>query len=322
MAIQFHLTNKCNLRCKHCYQGNYQGITMSLDDFKLSLDRILPYHNQNIPTSQIAITGGEPFIIPNILDYIEYAATKFEKVVILTNGLFLTDEICKELKKIKNFKTIQMSLEGTKDINDKIRGKGVYDKVLEKIELLAKYNINSSISCTINTYNYNIIDKLYYDLNNTSLNVLWFDRCIPFKTNEYLDLDQFAEFILKLKKIKNSYIEGKTKLMPLNRRALQYFAENKSITEIYNCGAGTRILIIMENGDIMPCRRLNYRIGNIFKESIESIMKRNKDFIDSIHKIPDDCTSCTFSNYCRGGLKCLTFNKYNDFNHKDINCVL
>ena len=71
MNIQFHLTNLCNLRCKHCYQGEYNPEMISLSDFKAILDKTRDFFSLiGDPLYSIALTGGEPLCVPHFEDYL------------------------------------------------------------------------------------------------------------------------------------------------------------------------------------------------------------------------------------------------------------
>lgn len=322
MRIQFHLTNRCNLRCSHCYQDNYDNDIISLENFKYIIDKSIAFFNPDIYDDfNLTLTGGEPLLIPNFTEYLQYIDDKVSHLSILTNGLLLTEDMCNFISNMNTNVSVQMSLEGPKEINDSIRGEGVYDKVIESIKLLDQHSIRASISCTIAQYNYNHIKELYYDLNDkTNLGLLWFDRCIPFKNVTGVTTEQFREFINDLKYIRNQYKLGETTVLPAYNRALQFFARD-NIMNCYQCTAGTFGFTVMPNGDVMPCRRLNKVIGNALYEKWENILEDNRELLDNIDKIPDDCLNCEYGNDCRGGLKCLTYHTYNDFNHKDVNCL-
>ena len=76
-----------------------------------------------------------------------------------------------------------------------------------------------------------------------------------------------------------------------------------------NCGvADGRIIVILPNGDVLPCRRLPIKIGNLYEKSLEEIYYnplyeswRNKEDINK------DCLSCQNYNNCFGGAKCVTY---------------
>lgn len=91
----------------------------------------------------------------------------------------------------------------------------------------------------------------------------------------------------------------------------------------YGCTAGSTLLTIMENGDLVPCRRLPIVVGNLLKDNMYELYQNNK-ILNNLRKnnIPDECQLCEHAEMCHGGLKCLTYSLYHDLNHKDIGCNL
>ena len=71
-----------------------------------------------------SITGGEPLMNPEflfqLLDYLENR--NVDRIDLLTNGTLLTDNIIDKLKQYKKLRRLQLSLEGLRETNDKIRG--------------------------------------------------------------------------------------------------------------------------------------------------------------------------------------------------------
>ncbi len=60
-GFQWHITNKCNLRCLHCYQEDYAGDKeLNLVDLKSIVDEIVITLAKWGKRGDIAITGGEP----------------------------------------------------------------------------------------------------------------------------------------------------------------------------------------------------------------------------------------------------------------------
>lgn len=326
MNIQFHLTNQCNFRCKHCYQNQYNVDTISIEDYKYILDKTKEYMEKaNNALFHISITGGEPFLVSNLYEYVSIASEYFKDIAILTNGSLINeDSLCKLADDNPNLNRIQISLEGPEEINDEIRGKGSFKKITAAIPIIEKANLISSVSCTISSYNYNRIQELYDSLINLPVppTRLWFDRCIPFKSTDILTPDQFKVFLEEIRAIKTKYKETNAKTIPVSGRALQFLWDPKKMQFPYACGAGMRHFTVMPNGDLMICRRLNFPVGNLLTEDWEDIMNRISPTIKEIHSSPDDCKSCQYKIICNGGLKCLTYSKFKNFNHKDVNCPL
>ena len=316
---QIHLTNNCNLKCLHCYQDSYSNPVMGIDNYKLLINEL-----KTNGVSSISLTGGEPFTIKNFKDYLDLSVNNFDSIAILTNGLLINDNICEYLinasKKVKIF--VQVSLEGPKKINDLIRGEGTFDKITKSIDFMKSKGVPFVVvSCTIAPYNYNRLDELYFYLNdNTKADCIWFDRLIPMKQEDYISIDQFKTVLNQLRSIETLYDSNITRVKIRRIRALQFLATKENTC--YKCAAGVGTITVMPNMDIMLCRRLNFPVGNLLDKSLSEILISSKDLINQVHSVPNDCKSCKYAEKCNGGLKCLTYNKYHDFNHKDINCFI
>ena len=322
-VLQWHLSEACNLKCKHCYQEDH--VPMQLSYEKL-LDILNQYRNllkKMKMRGHINLTGGEPLCSPHffkILDEFKKDSDLYS-FSILTNGTLLTSE---NIKKIASYKPeyVQVSLEGGKKVNDYVRGDGVYKKVGEAIKLLKKYGIYTSLSFTATKLNYKEFPKVVKYACKCGVDTVWSDRFIPLgseydkeftmgleETKEYLDIMSRERRYLKSK-------HSKTNIAMY--RALQFLKTNDFG---YACSAGRSLLTVMENGDLVPCRRMPIVVGNLLKDDMYDLYKKNK-ILKKLREdtTPDDCKKCEHAKRCSGGLKCLTYALYGDLNHKDVGC--
>lgn len=88
-ALHFELTNKCNLRCKHCYNIDY----LTSDASELSFDEIKKIIDiaKSLGCNDIGLSGGEPFMHKDIMKIIDYVSEY--PIHILTNGLLINQSI-------------------------------------------------------------------------------------------------------------------------------------------------------------------------------------------------------------------------------------
>ena len=75
ITLQWHITERCNLRCAHCYQTDYQGKDMPLEDMELVLDQfrelLMSFTRRTGAThGHINITGGEPVLCQDLFSLI------------------------------------------------------------------------------------------------------------------------------------------------------------------------------------------------------------------------------------------------------------
>lgn len=134
--IEFTLTTKCTLQCKHC--SNYMPFInpnehsfISIEDFKIQLNNLL---NAVYKVKNLILIGGEPLLVKNLHEYLDFAAgkRKIEKVWIITNGTLTMDEKLIEVsKKYRNKVIINIS---NYSKNEKLQRKLKHEKLFTQIK--------------------------------------------------------------------------------------------------------------------------------------------------------------------------------------------
>ena len=324
ITLQWHLSEACNLRCKHCYQENHVPVQLPYKDLLKILNQYRKLLKETGCLGHINLTGGEPLFCPHLFKLLdEFKKDKdLYSFAILTNGTLLTDETAKKLASYDPW-FIQVSLEGGKKTNDFVRGEGTYEKIGEAIKLLRKYNVWVSVSFTATKLNYKELPDVVDYVEKMGGSAVWSDRYIPLgdqrdsdfvmsrkETQEWLDI--------MYDKRKQQKEEGKKTIVSM-LRALQFTRSNE---EPYECSAGWGLLTVMENGDIVPCRRMPILVGNIHTDEMIDVY-RNHPVIQDLKKrsIPIGCMKCKYANDCRGGLRCLTYALTGDYKLKDPGCA-
>jgi radical SAM protein with 4Fe4S-binding SPASM domain len=168
--VYMKLTPNCNLRCVMCGQYGDKGVMksiaaeesrkiLSLDEYKKIVDEIAPQR----PVTYL--WGGEPFLYPDLIPLARYMVQKGLYVSVNTNGT-LMEKHAEDIVRDK-WSTIFVSLDGFRDTNDAMRGKGAYDKVIagfkainrEKEKQKQKYPLLGVVT-TVTNMNYLDLDKL------------------------------------------------------------------------------------------------------------------------------------------------------------------
>ena len=322
--LQWHLSENCNLKCLHCYQESHKPIQLKYEELVDIYNQFKELLKKLKMKGHINITGGEPLCNPHlfkILDLIK-KDQDFITFSILTNGTLITEEIAKKIKSYNPY-YVQVSLEGGKKTNDYIRGKGTYNKIAKGIVNLRNQDIFTSISFTATKLNYKEFPKVVKYARKYDVNNVWSDRYIPLGDSEDKDLalnyKQTREYLSIMSKERNKLKKIKNNNTTISMyRALQFQMTNDFA---YGCTAGDSLLTVMENGDLVPCRRMPIVVGNLFEKKMYDLYKNN-EVLKKLreYQIPDECKNCEDSESCHGGLKCLTYAIFNDLNHKDIGC--
>lgn len=152
-VIAFEILERCNLYCDFCVRSaSYQlsGI-LSPDRFEARASKAKDAFQQ---LDLVALTGGEPFLHPDIQEIINIAQQMATKVCITTNGTILKEENFQFMSRLQNFHLI-ISIDGpSADIHDLVRGKaGTFDKLLQFTALCQQYGIPFLVNMTVNEKN-------------------------------------------------------------------------------------------------------------------------------------------------------------------------
>jgi hypothetical protein len=87
-------TAKCNLHCEGCYRANVNQ-HKSLEEVAEELDVFERYRN----VDGVSIAGGDPLTHPRVVDIVRMVAERGRKPILNTNGLALTEDLLKDLKR-------------------------------------------------------------------------------------------------------------------------------------------------------------------------------------------------------------------------------
>ena len=135
LSLTFQLTRGCNLRCVYCSEP--PGIkTRKYKEMIGMLDKLKGMR-------RIILSGGEPMLYTHFWEILEYARNKFEKVVLSTNGVYITRDNVGRLKDLVDY--IDITVDGPRRQHNNIRGN--YDAVLKGVIHVASAGIPFSTIC-------------------------------------------------------------------------------------------------------------------------------------------------------------------------------
>jgi MoaA/NifB/PqqE/SkfB family radical SAM enzyme len=169
-SISLTITNYCNLRCKMCGQWSEHGYVrqnketlkheMSLNDWKRVVDE-LALHG----VRSLLLRGGEVFLVPGIIELLEYIHEQAMFISIDTNGTLLS-QFAGDIVRIGGIH-MTISVDGTEAVHDSIRGMpGAFRRIKEGLAVLngldapGRARISRSICFTISQYNYHVLGSM------------------------------------------------------------------------------------------------------------------------------------------------------------------
>lgn len=314
---QLIITNMCNSRCKHCniwkkYRDNPELLKNELttkEVFRL-IDEL-----KDLDVSTMSISGGEPLLRKDLFQIIEKIKNDTNiQLNITTNGILLNENTSRKLVGL-GLDSINISLDGTEEIHDRIRGLKIFSKIIsniEKIEQIKKeldYNrpiIN--ISSVITSYTYSIVKlydflKKHFDVNHgfgsliSTGEIYNLDKSTSIKNINTLkptDEDLYR-FIKELKK--RNFNEKYLKYFELMRK--YNIGAFRFPSFFHPCLAGLFNIVITEIGNVLPCCTWydGGVVNNIRNNSLRQIWY-SKDFRMKRKMIfHGKCPSCWIGTY-------------------------
>jgi len=151
LAISWKITNRCNGSCLYCV-GSKNGPELDTGQVKYVIDQL-----SSGGVRFISFTGGEPLLRSDIGDIISYSRNKGIKVKLNTNGYLLRDRI----DELKGVNLIQLSLDGKEEVNDLMRGRGSFKKILQGLDKAKEMGIEVFINSVLSRFNIEYLDDIF-----------------------------------------------------------------------------------------------------------------------------------------------------------------
>ncbi|MBP0979563.1 MAG: thioether cross-link-forming SCIFF peptide maturase [Oscillospiraceae bacterium] len=335
-AMCLHIAHDCNLRCKYCFASTGDFGTsrslMSLEVGKKAIDFLIK-NSEARKNLEIDFFGGEPLMNFDVVKEIVKYAREQEKIydknfrfTITTNGVLLDDNKIDFIN--KEMSNVVLSLDGRKEINDKMRktcnGAGSYDIIVDKFKNLAKKRNyeNYYIRGTFTKNNLDFLEDIVH------FSDLGFDQISiePVVTDSSKD---YAITESDLSRIFDEYENLANEMIRRYKNKKQVLSEGKDVNKIKNkdrpfnffhfmidldqgpcvlkrlrgCGSGNEYIAVTPEGDIYPCHQFvgkqEWKMGSVIDSSFNTEIK--KTFADTNIYTKPDCQDCWAKFYCSGG---------------------
>ncbi|MHA2425236.1 MAG: TIGR04084 family radical SAM/SPASM domain-containing protein [Candidatus Thorarchaeota archaeon] len=297
------LTRKCNLNCSYCHGGEETG---SVTELQFSMDEFAHFIEQD-DDPQLMFYGGEPLLRMNLMTEImdRFPDSRF---MLQTNALLL-DKIPERYAKRIN--SILISIDGTEEVTDGYRSKGVYTRVIENVRWLESIRYEGDIvarmavsqESDIHREVTHLLDLRDPRFNNVhwQLNVVWdaegnwtdYDKWVTESYNP--GISRLVERWLTSMRV--GIVEG---IVPFKPLMYSLLTETGSPLR---CGSGLDTFAIHVDGQIGICP-----ISPDWEFSlVGDIWNTNPSDLYDIMQVESPCPSCDEYEICGG--RCLFANK-------------
>lgn len=318
--IQWHLTERCNLRCRHCHSGGLMERQRTSADGELSLSEIKEVltavsemskeragnHRMKFSPS-FNITGGEPFLRQDVFEILEEIRRRGFELNLLSNGTLIGKNRAEKLAEI-GVEGVQISIEGPESVHDSIRGRGSFAAALRGIEKLLGSGIRVTMNATLSRLSAGCVSALIELARTTGVQRLGFSRLVPTGRalglfDETLTGAQAREAYEALLSFRRN--GGGLEVLTGGSAAGAHAgacSENSGCTAVGGCVAGVSALTFLPDGTVTPCRRLDIPIGNVREGRLRDIWV-NSGVLGELRdksKYKGRCGACDRWDGCRG----------------------
>lgn len=290
-SIMIKLTNRCNLNCTFCSQGDAKNVDIDFETVKKVLEEAKRYG-----VCEVAYSGGEPLLYPEFKKVIDLGKSLGLYQVLVTNGVNIDKYFDDILTKVDN---IGISLHGNEEIHDEVVvGKGTYQKVKANIERLNQYENGPIITLnfTISERNVNAIDDVakFAKDHKCKLSVARLNQIGRSSENSNIQsiINQFFE-----------QLSTETDIRVSNVIPICQMASNKKHL-CHSCSAGLASVCIEADSTVKICASSTHSLGTIKVNSLFEIWN-NQEFMNfrSLQWVPEVCKTCRDYAKCLGGCK-------------------
>ncbi len=234
-AAVVNITNRCTLRCRHCFvyregNPNRAGDEMDAPTMLAKLSELQKRHS----IDTMLWMGGEPLLRPDVL---EEGVKLFNRNTITTNGtLDLIDLPCD---------IYVVSIDGPPDLNDAVRGKGCFDRVMKTLSRVpADFGPKVTCQCVVNKKNEEALEETVLLLRETRVETMTFSFYTPGRNDVsglgWQNLKQRDSAVYEVLRLKNKFpgfIRNSTRSLEL-----MLFENATSVTR--NCPSKAMVLPI------------------------------------------------------------------------------
>jgi radical SAM protein with 4Fe4S-binding SPASM domain len=294
LNASIEITQRCNIRCLHCYNFDRDQPRAACDAPELSADEILRVMDELRAAGCLflMLTGGEILSHPELFRFLDHARELNLAVQLLTNGTMLRPGIAARLASYENLQGVSVSLYGaTPAVHDAVtQMPGSHRRTWEGIERLRRLGVVVRLKFILMAQNAHEIEAMRTDADA---------RGLPYLVDLTITARHDGSTTSLATRIDRGTLED------LYRGPLRDLAErppHEPTEESFPCNCARGSVAITATGDVQPCISVPWRAGNVREQPFAEIWRSSPVFQQIRgYKIADyaACAPCDHKAYCR-----------------------
>jgi radical SAM protein with 4Fe4S-binding SPASM domain len=339
--VIWNITNRCNLRCDHCYMAADSHVRPNELTDAETLALVDQMGERGLPA--LFLSGGEPMVRRNFWEILESARGYGIRVTVSTNCTMMDREAARRLK-ANGIDWIATSLYGPDEFHDTMVGvPGTRRRVIEAIRVLREEGVGVAIKTAISKTTWPYVYDLIAEARELGVGLIYFCDLITAGRSEGEDdgritatqWRELADFIIEdLVAGQEGGAKGFEWDIGAMPSFIPYVAERfmergidvsnglERLKVISACPVGKGHMNINSEGGIMPCQfAQDWTIGNVREMSLqEAVAELYKLDVQESKGVcaPD---ACEYSRICRG-CRAKAWQRTGDPMAEDLTCLL
>ncbi len=314
------VTRQCATRCRLCYvnSGEAQDDTLGTEELLEAIDQMV-----DMGVGFVALSGGDPLTRPDMIEIVEYIHdTRGVTAGLSTSLLTLTEETARRMKEMGVL--VQVSLDGSvAEINDWNRGEGSFDKTMNGVKLLRRFEIPFRFAYVINKHNVGDVGRMVEFARELGAREVAFGkvkiagRAKAVEREAYPNPEEMTAAYHALYRKEIELCDAEITIRCKHNQGLITGLGTR--VGCLPCGAGRTFIQVSHNGDIVPCSLLSNRtefyLGNVRRDRLQDVWENAPAFRFFRNTAADDidvCRNCPAKHLCGGGCRADAYLKHGD----------
>lgn len=322
LIVQFDITNACNLRCRHCYQGGHSASgDLGLDKWKEIIAQVSALAEKLHLIPHFCISGGEPTISPIFGQILREVRVRHPHSVIavLSNGIAFAHHVVEEMTEVGA--KVQLSLEGPDaGSHDLIRGLGNFERTMRGLQMLQKAGVYVTFQAVLSKRTASLIDGFFDLAVRSRVEGMNFARFVPQGQGRNL-FESGCDAPLYKGHLKSAYLS----ILAAAKRTGVYTSTDRPLFVLISPElgmhnmSGFQGIVIDYRGNFKVSSRVDFQLGNILESGLEQLFLKHPVMVALRQGKIEGCAECPFCPKC-GGDRNASFEAYGTFFKKDPGC--
>jgi SynChlorMet cassette radical SAM/SPASM protein ScmE len=329
ITVSLNVTNRCNLRCRHCFLACGE---VCYEELGTNGWLSLIHQLADCKVFKIFVNGGEPLVREDIFVLLEELTRHPFAVTMFTNGTLITEETADRLANYK-LSSVSVSLDGSKpETHDALRGEGTFNRTLTGIQRLIQRGLTVGISCVVTQLNLgDLADTVKLAQETGAIGISFQNlRTLGVASDGALSLSRsedrrVAETLLALEKAHGSFVSSSHA-----DRAKIYESEPPAAAEakhLASCSAAKSSCSIRPDGTLIPCNYLwDVTCGIVREQAFIDIWRHSAGlrWFRALSELTVDdvpaCRDCKYKSVCDAGCRAIAHTVCGDSLARDPFC--